>query len=423
MDIPEKFPEVVRDFLADLSVAFPEYVYLWADGYDIPQLYQYCLTMYPERFFDILYQNEDVIESESNMMFLPNVDFRMLLTVPGISNNTKQAIWKYLQLILVTIMGNVKSAASFGDTAGLFEGIEEEELQKKLGDTIEGLTGFFKGLSKDGSTESMEKAFEEMFQGAGTSTSASASEAEGTAEEEGAIPNADDLHNHIKGLFDGKIGKLAKELAEELSGDVMNMFDDGTGRPSAESATTADILKKMMKNPKKIMELVKKIGTKLDDKMKTGDVSQEEIMKEVGELMTKMKGSGQGKDFEKMMKTMMKGMGLGDAGLNMGKMSEMVSKSSHKERMLAKLEARRQAAASAAAQAEASRANVILEQKDAPNEFVFKVKNDDGFQEKSRAPVPPPPPPPVDDWLDEPAPTKSQASKSSKSQKGKKGKK
>ena len=80
----------------------------------------------------------------------------------------------------------------------------------------------------------------------------------------------------------------------------------------------------------------------------------------------------------KMMKTMMKGMGLGDAGLNMGKMSEMVSKSSHKERMLAKLEARRQASAaasaSAAAQAEASRANVILEQKDAPNEFVFKVQ-------------------------------------------------
>ena len=102
----------------------------------------------------------------------------------------------------------------------------------------------------------------------------------------------------------------------------------------------------------------------------------------------------------------------------MGKMSEMVSKSSHKERMLAKLEARRQASAaasaSAAAQAEASRANVILEAKDAPNEFVFKVKNDDGVQEKSRAPAP------VDDWLDEPTPAKSQASKGQKGKKGKK---
>ena len=415
MEIPEKFPEVIRDFLADLSSTFPEYTYLWRSiSPTDPEIYQFCLTTYPERFFDILYQNEDIFlpDSEANTMFLPMVDFKLLFTAPGITENTKQAIWKYLQLVLITIMGNIKTSSSFGDTAGLFEGIGEEELQAKLSETIEGLTNFFKGMkSTEGGSEGFEKAFEEMFEEMKSTGEESTSE----EETKNDMPSADDLHNHIKGLFDGKIGKLAKELAEELSDDVMNMFDDGTGRPSTESATTADILKKMMKSPKKIMELVKKIGTKLDDKMKTGDVSQEEIMKEVGELMTKMKGSGQGKDFEKMMKTMMKGMGLGDAGLNMGKMSEMVSKSSHKERMLAKLEARRQAAASVVAQAEASRANVILEAKDAPNEFVFKVKNDDGIQEKSRAPV--------DDWLDEPTPAKSQASKGQKGQKGKKGKK
>lgn len=415
MEIPEKFPEVIRDFLADLSSTFPEYTYLWRSiSPTDPEIYQFCLTTYPERFFDILYQNEDIFlpDSEANTMFLPMVDFKLLFTAPGITENTKQAIWKYLQLVLITIMGNIKTSSSFGDTAGLFEGIGEEELQAKLSETIEGLTNFFKGMkSTEGGSEGFEKAFEEMFE----EMKSTGEESPSGEETKNDMPSADDLHNHIKGLFDGKIGKLAKELAEELSDDVMNMFDDGSERPSAESATTADILKKMMKNPKKIMELVKKIGTKLDDKMKTGDVSQEEIMKEVGELMTKMKGSGQGKDFEKMMKTMMKGMGLGDAGLNMGKMSEMVSKSSHKERMLAKLEARRQAAASVVAQAEASRANVILEAKDAPNEFVFKVKNDDGIQEKSRVPV--------DDWLDEPTPAKSQASKGQKGQKGKKGKK
>lgn len=381
MDIPEKFPEVVRDFLADLSVAFPEYVYLWADGYDIPQLYQYCLTMFPERFFDIIYQNEDVIESESNMMFLPNVDFRMLLTVPGISDNTKQAIWKYLQLILVTIMGNVKSAASFGDTAGLFEGIEEEELQKKLGDTIEGLTGFFKGLSKDGSTESMEKAFEEMFQGAGEADGTS--EADGTrdgasAAEEGAMPNADDLHNHLKSLFDGKIGTLAKELADEMSGDVMDMFDDG------EVKETGDVLKKMMRNPKKIMDLVKKIGSKLDDKMKAGSISQEELMKEASSMMSKMKGGAGGKEFQDMMKNMMKSMGgsMGKGMFDMNRMSSMMGQSATKDRMRTKLEERQKAA------------NYTLEAK-APNEFVFKLP-EEGLQEKSQAPAKP-----TDDWLED----------------------
>jgi hypothetical protein len=382
MDIPEKFPEVVRDFLADLSVAFPEYVYLWTDGYDIPQLYQYCLTMYPERFFDIIYQNEEVIESESNMMFLPNVDFRMLLTVPGISDNTKQAIWKYLQLILVTIMGNVKSAASFGDTAGLFEGIEEEELQKKLGDTIEGLTGFFKGLSKDGSTESMEKVFEEMFQGA----SASASEAEGastSAEAEGTIPNADDLHNHLKSIFDGKIGTLAKELADEMSGDVMDMFDDG------DIKETGDVLKKMMRNPKKIMDLVKKIGSKLDDKMKAGSISQEELMKEASSMMSNMKGGAGGKEFQDMMKNMMKSMGgsMGKGMFDMNRMSSMMGKSATKDRMRTKLEERQKAA------------NYTLEAK-APNEFVFKLP-EEGLQEKSQAPAKNAQAQPTDDWLED----------------------
>ena len=31
MEIPEKFPEVIRDFLADLTIAFPEYVLLWEE--------------------------------------------------------------------------------------------------------------------------------------------------------------------------------------------------------------------------------------------------------------------------------------------------------------------------------------------------------------------------------------------------------
>jgi hypothetical protein len=363
------------------------------------------LTVYPERFFDILYQNEEIFsaESEVNTAFLPMVDFKMLFTAPGITENTKQAMWKYLQLVLITIMGNIKTSASFGDSAGLFEGIDEEELQTKLTDTIQGLSEFFKNATGNGTDEAtdngadtnFEKTFENIFQ----STSSG---------EEDSLPSADDLHNHLKGLFDGKIGKLAKELAEELSGDVMTMFDDDQQQ---QQPTTADIMKKMMKNPKKIMELVKKIGSKLDDKMKSGDVSQEEIMKEVSELMTKMKGSGQGKDFEKMMKTMMKGMGLGDAGLNMGKMSSMMSKNSHKEKMLAKLEARRQAAAQAVAEA---KANVVLEQKTEPNEFVFRVKSDEGVQEKSRAQAP------VDDWLDEPVVAKSKVANAQKKKKGKK---
>lgn len=397
-NIPEKFPSVINDFLADLTIAFPEYKFLWENLTDINEIYKHCLTIYPERFFDILYQNDEIFlpTSETNTMFLPNVDFKMLFAVPDISENTKKALWKYLQLILVTIMGNIQSSASFGDAASLFEGINEEDLQSKLAETISGLSDFFKGLPKEESPEcqeafeNMEKAFEETF----------------TSGDSGSMPNVDDLHEHIKGLFDGKIGCLAKELAEELSGDVMNMFDDGSGNVK----NTGDILKKMMKNPAKIMELVKKISSKLDDKMKSGNISQEEIMKEAGDLMSKMKGMGNGKDFQNMMQNMMKTMGpmMGGAGkgakMDMGKFNAMMGQNAAKERMRAKLQERK---------------DYVLEKTNNPGELSFKMPQE-GVQEKSSARPMAASVPVNDDWLDE-EPVKTAAKKSNK-KKGKKGK-
>ena len=403
--MPEKFPSIIRDFLADLTIAFPEYVYLWEGLTDMDFLYKYCLTVYPERFFDILYQNDEIFlpASETNTMFLPNVEFKMLFAVSDISDKTKQAMWKYLQLILVTIMGNVKSSASFGDAASLFEGINDEELQSKLSETISGLSDFFKGISKEGDLDgcpeeafaNMEKAFENM-------------DIPFTADDQNAMPNVDELHDHIKGLFDGKIGSLAKELAEELSGDVMNMFDDGAG----DIKSTGDILKKMMKDPKQIMELVKKISSKLDDKMKTGSISQEEIMKEAGDLMSKMKGMGNGKDFQNMMQNMMKTMGpmMGAVGgkggkMDMGKLNAMMGQNSTKERMRAKLQERK---------------DYVLEKSRETNEYSFKMPQE-GAQEKSAArPSTEGAAPVNDDWLEE-EPVKAPVKKSNK-KKGKKGK-
>ena len=401
-NMPEKFPAIIRDFLADLTTTFPEYEWQSLKDANTDELYQYCMTIYPERFFDILYQNDEIFlpTSEINTHFLPNVDFKSLFSLPDISNHTKQALWKYLQLILISIMGNVKNSASFGDAAGLFEGIEEGELQKKLAETIGELSNFFKGdVSEEDFEKKMEEAipeFEKMFEQDGENSSHQF--------DESAMPNVDDIHNHLKSLFDGKIGALAKELAEELSGDVMDMFNDGGG----EIKSTSDILKKMMKNPKQIMELVKKIGSKLDDKMKNGNISQEEIMKEAGEMMSKMKGMGNGKEFQSMMQNMMKSMGGGGKGkFDMGKMTAMMGQSAQKDKMRTKLEQRKAAAAAAEKERQESQKNYVIEPTGA-GEFVFKIP-DEGGQEKSMA---------KDDWLDEaPAPKKSGGKK-----KGKKGK-
>jgi hypothetical protein len=448
-EMPEKFPSVMRDFLSDLSTTFPEYANLWEcwlqSNSNMIDLYNYCLTVYPERFFDILYQNDEIFDSSSkiNTMFLPSVEFKMLFSISDISENTKKTMWKYLQLILITIMSSIKSTSSFGDAASIFEGIDENELQSKLSETIHGLSDFFKGVSESDDSSNcempngeqfaedfakqfadvapeMEKAFEEMFNSIPSDMDQDQDqekEDEQNSESKSSenfgfeMPNVDELHSHIKGLFDGKIGSLAKELAEELSGDVMNMFDDGTG----DVKSTGDILKKMMKNPKQIMDLIKKISGKLDSKMKSGNISQEELMKEAGDLMSKMKGMGKGNDFQDMMKNMMKNMGPLMGGMGKGakmdttKLSNMLSKNSHKERMLKKLEQRK-----TQAQAQAQ-ANFVLEQSNTPNELIFKGEE---IQEKSSAK-----PPVNDDWLNEPVEkTPAKTNSKPKSKKGKKGK-
>lgn len=402
------FISVMQDFTRDLTTTFPEYSHLWSKWYDPTtvqsqylDLYNYCLNVYPERFFDILYQNDEIFSptSEIQTLFLPYVDFKTLFNCEGISDNTKKTLWKYLQLILVTIMNGIQDKTTFGDTANLFDGVNEEDLHNKLSETIESLSHFFRNSMphNEDETESGENGmphmehFKKMFE---------SNPENGESEfHKSNIPNPDDLNEHLKNLFGGKIGSLAKELAEELSGDIMNMF----GEEEGEVKSTQDVLKKIMKNPKKLMDLLKSVSSKLDKKMKSGDISQEELMKEAGDIMGKMKEMGGGKDFQEMMKNMTKNM-AGMAGKNtkfdMNALNRMTKSESSKERMRSKLQAKQNQG--------------VLEPTQNPNNLVFKIEGEES-QPKSSAPL-------NDDWLNEPdkkSNTNSSKSSSSKKKKGK----
>ena len=63
-----------------------------------------------------------------------------------------------------------------------------------------------------------------------------------------------------------------------------------------------------------MMDLMKTIGGKITQKMKSGEISEEEIMKEAGELMSKMKGMGDKGQFADILKNMAKGFGGAGGG-------------------------------------------------------------------------------------------------------------
>ena len=48
------------------------------------------------------------------------------------------------------------------------------------------------------------------------------------------------------------------------------------------------LFKELFKNPGKLMKIVKKVGSKLDEKLKSGEIKESELLKEASDLMKKM---------------------------------------------------------------------------------------------------------------------------------------
>lgn len=319
------FKKIIIDMTKDILISFPELapnlnVHLKnvvtdndESGQSIDFVFNHCMKTYPDKFFDILYQNDTIFTNEKNNAdFLPDIDFK-LLWKENLSDKTRETIWKYLQLVLFTIVSNKESFSgeSFGNTAKLFEAINEEEFKSKLEETISQMKDVF-----------------DMSGNSDTSDTSSSGKTSGINLED--LPNPEDLHEHVSKMMEGKLGKLAREIAEETASDL------NIDMENAESMN--DVFKRLFKNPTKLMSLVKNVGSKLDEKLKKGDINESELLKEASEMMQHMKNMPGMKD---MMSKM--GMGGGGGKMNMGAMQANLERSmrsaNQKDRMRAKLAA------------------------------------------------------------------------------------
>jgi hypothetical protein len=331
LQVPEEFYKIITDFTGDILITFPEYSGIigrwWSKSTpeETESVFRHCLKVFPERFFDILYKNVEIFqpESEINTEFLPGIVFKMLWSY-DISDSTRETIWKYLQLILFAVIGSVHSTSALGETAKLFEAINEDELKSKLEETMASMSNLFDFSNKDG-----KEGKEESESGS--------NEQESSDKPEINMPNADDIHAHINEMMGGKLGKLAMELAEETAKDL---------NIDMENATNAnDIFQKLFKNPGKMMGMVKNIGGKIDEKIKSGELKESELMSEGMDLLQKMQSMPGMDNMQKMFSQ----MGLGGKGgkFNMGAMEAQMNKNMNaakmKERMKAKVNARQQA--------------------------------------------------------------------------------
>ena len=338
-----------------------------------------------------MYSNADIFApgSKVNVAFLPGVDFRLLYNCEGVSENTRNSIWKYLQLLLFTLMGSMKDAKNFGDSANIFEAMDEKELHSKIAETMSGISGFFKDMGANADAGANEGS-NEGTPNEGTSESNPNSSKDFFAN----MPDPEELHEHMKGLLDGKLGKLAKEFTDEFTSEIEGIFTDGDMKNAKSSK---DILMQIIKNPQKMVVIFKRLAAKLQDKMKNGEISQEEMMAEMGGIMEKMKGMGGGKgDLAEMMKSMkdlpfMKMLEKTLGGkMDMNAMNRMTQQSATKERMLKKMEQRQQMQAQMQQVGSNSYVVKIGDEKQEKSGLKPPVDSKNGSVAKQPSPTPPP---------------------------------
>ncbi len=327
------FVKVIQDFIPDLLHTFPEY----KEGLDenvcfvlsidldtienrefteeelnkVRELLTHCNKVYPERFFDIIYQNEDIFTKEEyNSEFIPGIDFKHLWK-QNITDSTRSIIWKYLQLITFSVVFIMKDKMDFGETAKMFEAIDEDTLKSKLEETLKDMKNIFE-TTDDISMNT-------------TPADISAN-----------IPDAEHIHEHINGILNGKIGTLAKEIGDEAMKDL---------NIDIENESSIDgVMKAMFKNPGKLMKIFNTVSNKLQDKIKSGELDEKELMEEASSMMGKMNSMPMMNNIQDIMKQMgsFKGMDGSKVNMNamMSQMNMMMNKNTQVERMREKLKNR-----------------------------------------------------------------------------------
>jgi hypothetical protein len=250
LEIPKEFYTIMNSFINDIKITFPEYTFIiqkWWNG-DEKQtrfVFEHCMKIFPLKTFEIINENVEIFSKNNNTEFLPNILF-CYLWESEISESTRKIIWKYFNSILASLLSSIKIDST--------DFVNEPEMILKLSETLKGVHSMF-DEKKD-----MPSNFQEKF----------------------------------KEMTNGKIGKLAVDLAEETA-KSLNMDDSPDG------------LMSLLKNPTKLMDIVKNMGDKLDEKLKTGEINESEIMNEGINMMKKMKdipGMGDMSNLFKMFENM-----------------------------------------------------------------------------------------------------------------------
>ena len=238
MDIDSKALHIFKGFIDDLIKVFPEYKIVLYENYsDIlgletlkireNQKIKDFLKKIDSVSTEITDKNESIFEND--LFLLKDVCFKKIWS-SNISDKTKQTIWKYLQsFCLINININTLEKLNGDDN------LSDKKISRKSKKDLEN----YQKINEDFSTT-------------------------------GNDPSNEDLSGFNNILENTNIGKIAKEITEEL-----NLGDD---------SSEADM--KEVFNPENMMKIFSSINSKISD---NGDLSKEDLASEATNICSTMK--------------------------------------------------------------------------------------------------------------------------------------
>jgi len=241
-----QFYKVMNEFLKDLLIPFPEYELIIKKWWNfdefvndkVSEIYSHLKKLMMNQFMDILNQNVDIFHEDSTVRtdFLPQIDFKHLWNCE-LTDKTREMIWKYLQLILITIIHVNSNCEENMDS--VLKQMDTEEIRTKLNNAVENMKNLFQNTEKD---------------------------------------SMNDFQSQMDSLLNGKLGNLAKEMAQDTFKDLeidpdnpLKMWDN------------------LFKDPSQLNGLIKNIGEKLNNKMESGEVNEQDLLSESVNLFSQMK--------------------------------------------------------------------------------------------------------------------------------------
>ena len=204
---------------------------------------------YIKRFMRKIGEHKKLVSEKSDELFassillLKNVDFHELWNSEGMTKEYKDTIWEYVQTLYVLGETIISDSDKIKNLVENFKKIRNNEEVNVSSGEDEQLINMIKNLSENQEKEN--PLFDENI------------------------------------LENGLIGGLAKELAEDINLDDLNL------NISENSDNLNDVFSNLLSgdNPMNFMNLIQNVGQKIQNKLENADLDQGKLMEEAQTMM------------------------------------------------------------------------------------------------------------------------------------------